>query len=85
MSRERSYFASDADWRDELARLRLIEQEIDSITIRHLTTVGVGEGWRCLEVGAGAGSIARWLAERVGPTGAVVAVDIMFRSVRRRP
>jgi trans-aconitate methyltransferase len=30
-------------------------------------------------VGAGGGSIARWLAERVGPTGIVVATDIDTR------
>jgi SAM-dependent methyltransferase len=39
----------------------------------------VGEGWRCLEVGAGYGSIARWLAGRVGPLGRVVATDIDTR------
>ena len=33
-------------------------------------------GWRCLEVGAGRGSIARMLAERVGSSGSVVAMDI---------
>jgi ubiquinone/menaquinone biosynthesis C-methylase UbiE len=41
-----------------------------------LDTIGVGEGWRCLDVGAGAGSVTRILAERVGTTGAVLAVDI---------
>src|SRR5207253_1047892 len=33
-------------------------------------------GWRCLEVGAGAGSVARWLAGKVGPSGTVVASDL---------
>jgi len=33
-------------------------------------------GWECLEVGAGAGSIARWLAHEVGPSGSVVAADL---------
>ena len=37
---------------------------------------GVAEGWRCLDAGAGAGSISRWLAERVGATGSVLAVDL---------
>jgi SAM-dependent methyltransferase len=37
--------------------------------------VVVQRGWRCLELGAGAGSIARWLADRVGPAGSVVAAD----------
>ena len=37
--------------------------------------VGVATGWRCLLVAAGRGSSARWLADRVGPTGHVVATD----------
>jgi len=71
-----SYFAADAGLEEERARLRLLERAEDPTTIRHLTRIGVGEGWRCLEVGAGGGSIARWLADRVGPTGQVVATDI---------
>jgi SAM-dependent methyltransferase len=48
----------------------------DPVTIRHFDTLGVGEGWRCLEVGAGGGSVVRHLSERVGPTGHVLATDI---------
>ncbi len=33
-------------------------------------------GAACLELGAGEGSVARWLADRVGPTGGVVASDV---------
>ena len=33
-------------------------------------------GWRCLEFGAGGGSIAAWLCDRVAPDGAVVATDL---------
>jgi len=40
-----------------------------------LTRVGVRPGSRCLDLGAGAGTIAAWLAQRVGPTGQVVALD----------
>jgi tRNA A58 N-methylase Trm61 len=36
-------------------------------------------GWRCLEVGGGAGSITRWLSEATGTTGRVVATDIDTR------
>ena len=39
----------------------------------------MGAGWRCLEVGAGGGSIARWLAQRVGPRGHVLATDVDTR------
>ncbi|MEM0914051.1 MAG: methyltransferase domain-containing protein [Planctomycetota bacterium] len=41
-----------------------------------LDRIGVGPGWRCLEVAAGAGHIGRWLADRVGPDGHVVVSDI---------
>lgn len=40
-------------------------------------------GWRCLEIGAGRGSMAVWLAERVGPAGQVVATDIDCRYLER--
>jgi hypothetical protein len=53
------YFAADADSRDELARLRLLENECDPHTRRHIDTLGIGPGWRGLEVGAGAGAIVR--------------------------
>jgi SAM-dependent methyltransferase len=55
----------------------------DPGTIRHLEQLGVGPGWRCLEVGAGGGSIAAWLSERVGPTGHVLATDIDTRFLER--
>ena len=44
-----------------------------------LDETGVGEGWRCLEVGAGTGSVAAWLHDRVGERGHVVATDIETR------
>lgn len=75
------YFAADAEASDELVRLRRIEAEFDQHTLRYLRAVGVGEGWRCLEVGAGAGSVVRWLSGRVGPAGWVVAADIDPRFV----
>jgi SAM-dependent methyltransferase len=48
----------------------------DPVTIGHFDTLGVGEGWRCLEVGAGGGSVVRHLSERVGPAGRILATDI---------
>jgi SAM-dependent methyltransferase len=57
-------------------RFTALPQLYDSTTIRHLETLGVGPGWSCLEVGAGGGSIARWMAGRVGPSGRVLATDI---------
>jgi 2-polyprenyl-3-methyl-5-hydroxy-6-metoxy-1,4-benzoquinol methylase len=48
----------------------------DPVTVRNLDGTGVSEGWRCLEVGTGGGSITRWLAGRVGATGHVLATDL---------
>lgn len=53
-----------------------LEGLYDPATIRYLEACGVGAGWRCLEVGGGGGSIAAWLAQRVGPTGHVLVTDI---------
>ncbi len=44
-----------------------------------------GPGWHCWEVGAGAGSVARWLAGRVGPTGSVLATDVDTTSISLGP
>src|SRR5215469_6283678 len=66
-------------WEAEHARLRALENLFDPATIHHLAGVGVESGWRCLEVGGGAGSIARWLAGRVAPGGQVVATDVDTR------
>jgi 2-polyprenyl-3-methyl-5-hydroxy-6-metoxy-1,4-benzoquinol methylase len=62
--------------REQRQRLAAIEAWLDPQTIEHLTALGVGPGWRCLEVGAGGGSIAEWLCRRVGPTGHVLATDL---------
>jgi SAM-dependent methyltransferase len=60
----------------ERSRLRLLEEFHDPLTAAQLDAIGVGDGWRCLDVGAGAGSVTRMLAERVGSIGAVLAVDL---------
>ncbi|AGS68879.1 methyltransferase [Streptomyces collinus] len=48
----------------------------DPTTFRHLEGLGLAPGMRCWEVGAGGTSVVSWLADRVGPTGHVVATDI---------
>lgn len=60
----------------EPARLRLLEEFYDPLTVSQLGAIGVTEGWRCLDVGAGGGSVTRMLAERGGSTGSVLAVDL---------
>ncbi|HUR51234.1 MAG TPA: methyltransferase domain-containing protein [Mycobacteriales bacterium] len=72
-------YVFDQAWHAERARLEALEQIWDPATTRLLTRVGVRAGWRCLEVGAGAGSTARWLARCVGSHGCVVATDLDTR------
>lgn len=71
-----TYILADTADEDENTRLGGLESRSDPATIRHFEHIGVGPGWKCLEVAAGRGSIARWLARRVGPSGSVVATDI---------
>ena len=66
---EGTYVLSKADENRENERLKNLEAASDAFTIRHLEAVGVTTGWRCLEVGAGGGSIASWLAHCVGRVG----------------
>ena len=72
-------YVFDDSWELERARLAGLEALYDPGTIRHLETLGVTSGWRCLEIAAGAGSIAKWLIERTGSGGSVVASDIDTR------
>jgi SAM-dependent methyltransferase len=58
-----------------------LEASFDTLTQRHLAARGLRPGWRCLEVGAGSGSVARWLAGQAAPDGSVLATDIDTRWV----
>jgi SAM-dependent methyltransferase len=57
-------------------RLDLLSTVLDGFTISRLSSLGDLTGRRCLEVGAGNGSIGGWLAEQAGPAGHVLATDI---------
>ncbi|TWF74229.1 methyltransferase family protein [Pseudonocardia hierapolitana] len=48
----------------------------DGVTMRHVDGIGARAGWRCWEVGAGGPGVPRLLAERIGPTGYVLATDL---------
>ena len=63
----------------ERQRLAAIEAGLDPFTTECLEGIGVGPGWHCLEIGAGAGSIAAWLWRRVGRDGRVVATDLQTK------
>jgi SAM-dependent methyltransferase len=48
----------------------------DASTFRHLTALGLSNGWRVWEVGAGGPTVPAWLAEQAGPSGDVLATDL---------
>lgn len=50
-------------------------EELDPNSKRRLEALGPKPDWRCLEIGAGSGSMTRWLADRC-PSGRVVATDL---------
>lgn len=74
-----STYSFDNAWSDARQRLRGLEHLLDPGSVQHLEALGVAEGWRCLEVGAGAGSITEWLCRRVGRSGHVLATDLDTR------
>ncbi|MEU9184371.1 class I SAM-dependent methyltransferase [Streptomyces sp. NPDC048484] len=82
-SRPHHPFKNDPDLVRE--QYRCLAAAYDPITLPRLAATGVTDGWRCLEVGSGAGTVARWLAERVAPTGSVLATDLVPPTFDVRP
>jgi SAM-dependent methyltransferase len=66
----------------EAERLRMLERFRDPDTAALLASLPVEDSWRCLEIGAGTGSITRWLAERCAR---VVAADLDVRHLSAGP
>ena len=75
MTNVRPYILDDAAT-EEYQRLDLMSKILDPWTRGYLRSLGVGPGWRCLELGGGNGSIAEWLCGVVGPSGSVTSVDV---------
>ncbi|MFJ3922092.1 class I SAM-dependent methyltransferase [Streptomyces sp. NPDC090022] len=68
----------------EDARIDLGALAYDEITLARLTRLGAGPGWRCLDLGAGTGTVARQLLRRAR-VASVLAVDRDTRFLTSRP
>ncbi|MEU6563703.1 class I SAM-dependent methyltransferase [Nocardia nova] len=66
-------------------QLSLLSEILNRDTFAVLGDLRVGHGWRCWDIGAGDGSVARWLAARVGTTGRVLASDLKPEHVPSHP
>lgn len=75
MTRE---YVFDQNFAQERTRLGEIESLWDPGSQALLDDIGVSGGWKCLEVGAGGGSLVEWMAGR-GAT--VMAIDIDTRFI----
>lgn len=82
MMADNTSYALDRD--GSRSRLELLEKHLDPLTQRRLVELGIAPGWRCLEVGGGLGSVARWLSKRVGPEGRVAVTDLDTRHLQAR-
>jgi len=69
------YVFASAEQQAEFARLKLLEDAFDAQTKQIIQSLGIRAGWKCLELGPGAGSILAWLGELVGSSGQVIGVD----------
>lgn len=72
--------ADDAEYQ----RLQTLAGELDGDSQRWLAGLHPRDDWRCLEIGAGTGSIARWLARQC-PEGSVIATDVDLRFLQNVP
>ena len=71
--------ADDETSQREYERLRALARWRDPFTIDALRATGISKGWRCLEVGAGAGTISEWMSGEVGESGSVLSTDVDLR------
>jgi len=69
----------DDTTRAERERLAAIEAGLDPFSIECLQKIGVNDGWHCLEIGAGGGSMTEWMCRQVGSKGRVVATDLQTK------
>jgi 2-polyprenyl-3-methyl-5-hydroxy-6-metoxy-1,4-benzoquinol methylase len=76
------YIFANTQFESELTRLQTIERIFDAASRRRILATGITTGWQCLEIGAGAGSMMRWMAEIVGTAGKVTAIDLDTRFIK---
>ena len=79
MSQTTDYVLGHSDF--EIERLQIHAAVLANITRRLIVECNIQSGMRVLDIGCGAGDVSMLLAEAVGPSGLVVAIDREARAV----
>ena len=79
MSQTTDYVLGHSDF--EIERLQIQSAALANITRRVIRECGIQTGMSVLDIGCGAGDVSMLLAEAVGPSGSVVAIDREARAV----
>ena len=66
---------------EEIERLKLQATIIGGVTRRLIQDCGIRSGMSVLEIGCGVGDVSMLLAESVGPSGVVLAIDRERRAI----
>jgi SAM-dependent methyltransferase len=69
----------------EYQRLDLMSKILDPRTRASLASMGLRDGWNCLELGGGNGSMTEWLCRKVGNSGSVTSVDLNPQLIKLVP
>ncbi len=62
-------------------RLKFLNDVFGEHSRNFLSRAGLREGQEILEIGCGTGSMTTWIAQRVGETGHVIAVDVSDKQI----
>src|SRR5215813_6147996 len=79
MNQTTDYVLGHSDF--EIERLQTQAAVLADITRRLISASNIQPGMRVLDIGCGAGDVSMLLAEAVGPSGLVVAIDREARAV----
>jgi SAM-dependent methyltransferase len=85
MTQSAAVYTFESDQAGNAHRFDQLAAILDEHTTARLAALDGLAGRHCLEIGAGGGSVATWLADRVGPDGTVTATDKTPNPVPERP
>jgi SAM-dependent methyltransferase len=74
----------DNDTTEAAKQVTLLADILDGHTVDVLGNIDIAADGRCLELGAGAGTIAAWMADELVPSGQVTVIDLNPRHITER-